>query len=400
LSVTLEGSTAVSVRCEKCGQKYHYQLDCTAVGVSNASYGFGEKGMQERAWKLAERRLRDLLDTEIAAVPCPHCGWYQKAMVDLLRKRRRSRGMEQYGPVGIVIGLAGVLGPLAIGFFNEEAQPDKTTPPPALWYALSACAALVLLAGLGLIVYGRWKNAAFDPNDPETEQERIALGRRLAITAEQARTLRERSGQVRFVPSPGSRDVVMVHGFVLVTYNVSAQGTRVAQVTCEHCGSSYCYHLTRTTHAHVHEIYDLAGNTAFRRAQDRAQAKLRRLLETAADPVPCPECGWYQKNMLPSLRRSRLPWMRAVARWSLALVLIPLVISVVGLIGAKDLKAAPEWTSYTCVATVILPLALPALYALRWVLNRLYDPNKAIDQDERVRRGRERAVSPETASDL
>jgi len=49
---------------------------------------------------------------------------------------------------------------------------------------------------------------------------------------------------------------------------------------------------------------------------------------------------------------------------------------------------------------VTLPLALPALYALRWVLNRLYNPNKAIYQDERLRRGRERAVPPEAAGDL
>ncbi|HEX5269649.1 MAG TPA: hypothetical protein VFW33_04135 [Gemmataceae bacterium] len=397
LSVTLEGSTAVTVRCEKCGQKYYYRLDCTAVGQCSAPYGFGVNGVRERAWKLAKRRLRDRVETELSAVPCPHCGWYQDEMVDLLRKRR-SPGVEKYWPVGVAFGLAGVIGPLAI-VFHEDALPVQTMPP-VLGYALSACAALLLLAGLGSVLYRRHKGATFDPNDPEIERERIALGRSLAITAEHARALRENSGEVRFVPAPGTRDVVMVYGFLLATYNVSAQGTRVAQVTCEYCGSTYCYRLARTARAHVHAIYDLGGKTAFRRSQDRARAKLRRLLDTATDPVPCPECGWYQKDMLPALRRSRLAWMRTVAKWSPAVALVPFTISVFGLMGAKDLNAPPEWTTYTCLAAATLPLALPVVCFLRRVLNRLYDPNQAITQDERIRLGRERAVSPELAAGL
>jgi hypothetical protein len=47
-----------------------------------------------------------------------------------------------------------------------------------------------------LLLLVRWhKNANYDPNDPETEQERIELGRRFTITKEEAEELMEQEEQ-------------------------------------------------------------------------------------------------------------------------------------------------------------------------------------------------------------
>jgi hypothetical protein len=180
-TATVKGSTAVAVRCEKCFQKYYYHLVCTAVGASEAPYGIGAEAAKKRARKQARLRLRRLLETEIAAVPCPHCGSYQEAMFPVLRKPRL-KGLRKFGIVLLVIG--GLAALVATAMTDRPNGFDRAT----LGVAWSIAPTLVLGGG-GVLLLRRHKNATYDPNDPETEQERIELGRRLTITREQAEAL-------------------------------------------------------------------------------------------------------------------------------------------------------------------------------------------------------------------
>jgi len=54
---------------------------------------------------------------------------------------------------------------------------------------LLGIAAAMVLSGIALLLVRHFKNANYNPNDPESEQERIELGRSLGITQEEAEQL-------------------------------------------------------------------------------------------------------------------------------------------------------------------------------------------------------------------
>jgi hypothetical protein len=176
--VKVDGTIAVAVRCRQCGEKYYYKLTRTARGE-------GQSVRQARA--NAKQRLRRMLEYGIEAVPCPHCGWFQKKMVPLLH-RRRLTGLRAYGVAALIVG--GVVAAVAAAFLDTYLDHGDGNALRA-GLALLRVAAVPLLAGVVLLLVRYRKNAAYDANDPETEQERIELGRQLGITREQAEELME-----------------------------------------------------------------------------------------------------------------------------------------------------------------------------------------------------------------
>jgi hypothetical protein len=181
-TASAKGSTAVAVRCEKCAQKYYYKLTCTAIGRGSAPYGIGQEKAKQLAQRMAKKKLWEMLDTEIRAVPCPHCGWYQQAMLRLLRKP----GLKLMLQMGVITLIAGCIFVFCAGVsFRSVSDPKLKTPIETVY--LFACTALAfLLVGTALLLVRRRQYARFDPNDPETAQQRIELGHRLSITREQA----------------------------------------------------------------------------------------------------------------------------------------------------------------------------------------------------------------------
>lgn len=184
-TATVKGSTPVAVRCEKCGHKYYYLLVCTAVGRGQAPYGLGAEAAKERARAAAERQLRRMLETEIVPVPCPQCGWYQEEMIPQL-KAPRLRWMRFVGISGVVVG--GLVAVVATLLTAASGERHSTIEPAAVVVAWGVTA-ITLLGGIALLLVRRHKNAGYDPNNPETEQERIELGRRFTITKEEAEEL-------------------------------------------------------------------------------------------------------------------------------------------------------------------------------------------------------------------
>jgi hypothetical protein len=182
----VSGTTAVAVRCEQCRNKYHYQLSRTAYGRDSAPYGLGSKTAKRNANKRARRRLEQMLEDDIDPVPCPKCGWYQEAMLGLLQGARL-KWMRKTGIISVFVGwgiamLAAFL--LLVALNNERHQLPLIVP-----LILGLLAVPFLLAAAVLLLVRRHRNAKFDPNDPETEQERMELGRRLSITKEEAEAL-------------------------------------------------------------------------------------------------------------------------------------------------------------------------------------------------------------------
>jgi hypothetical protein len=176
----VSGSTPVAVRCENCKGKYYYELKRTAKG------GALDKWV---ARAVARQRLRRMLASDCEAVPCPECGWYQEEMVPLVRRSHR-RWLQH---VGMAVGFLGPLCflPAFILILIEPRDPEvKEWTFPIMFggfaagFFLGFCTMIVMVLRNAL-------NARYDPNDPETEAERIELGRELTITRAEAEAMLE-----------------------------------------------------------------------------------------------------------------------------------------------------------------------------------------------------------------
>ena len=152
---------------------------------------------------------------------------------------------------------------------------------------------------------------------------------------------------------------------------------------CEACNCEYVYQVTRRSAGSSTGFL----NADYVAAQQSADKNLHNALAKACDPVPCPMCGWYQRNMV---RRARYLRFRPLEYAGAGLVLASVVAFLIVVIGGKE-AGWSEWS-------LVLPLALFAsgvvLLILRSVLPRSFDPNTA-DLESRIRLGRRRAISKE-----
>jgi len=94
---------------------------------------------------------------------------------------------------------------------------------------------------------------------------------------------------------------------VLAFRHVVVEGTAVRRVACEKCHQPFEYVLKRR------EALDTVPLPSLIRSAERiCRERVERRLATAADPNPCPACGWVQANMIPELRRR---FFRPLATW-------------------------------------------------------------------------------------
>ena len=84
---TTSGSIIKEVNCEKCRQRYFYEMTRTGEGSASAPYMLGQNHAAGSAEDLAKKRLIKKLETESDMVACPKCGHVQPSMVDSVRSR-------------------------------------------------------------------------------------------------------------------------------------------------------------------------------------------------------------------------------------------------------------------------------------------------------------------------
>ena len=89
--------------------------------------------------------------------------------------------------------------------------------------------------------------------------------------------------------------------------NVS--GSTIKHVTCERCGEAYVYVLSRSGAAWGRSWLRLDMDAASQRAATKARSSLDHQLSNGCDRVACPDCGWYQRNMVRKTRIIRLAWV-------------------------------------------------------------------------------------------
>ena len=84
------GSVVKSVRCESCGEEYHYLMTRQVEGEGTSLFFLNNRGAKKRAKVRSRELLMEELESSCDSVPCPSCGWYQMNMVVMLRQQRWS----------------------------------------------------------------------------------------------------------------------------------------------------------------------------------------------------------------------------------------------------------------------------------------------------------------------
>jgi hypothetical protein len=171
----LSGATLKSVRCERCHAEYVYRMERDGSGSGTSLLFLDNQGARDRAAQQAADELGGRLRRECDAVPCPACGWYQRAMIDALR--RDHRGWMQ--DTGLVLLAVSVIG-LTVAYVNW--LPNFPHGPVAPWLVPWSLIGGVIagVAGVGLLVARVKLAERYDPsaNDPWA---RIAAGRSRAV---------------------------------------------------------------------------------------------------------------------------------------------------------------------------------------------------------------------------
>jgi hypothetical protein len=154
-NATATGGVLKGIACERCGGGFFYQLVRAGVATDIAHYGLGQDSAAAQAQWRAEAALAAQLQVDCEAVPCPHCGHIQQAMIDSLRER-------MYRPLLVLSWVLPFLGLFITGFValvkwaNEiRAAQDYTLCMIAAagWVGL-----LPLLLGIRrrLLARGKW----------------------------------------------------------------------------------------------------------------------------------------------------------------------------------------------------------------------------------------------------
>lgn len=158
-----------------------------------------------------------------------------------------------------------------------------------------------------------------------------------------------------------------------------ADGRRV-DVACERCGCRFRYRLVRrATGRRVSLGGASEGADGAAAASRAAAAKVAARLTRETDPVPCPDCGHYQAEMVRDVRRRYARSMLPLACF------VPAVVAVLGPLALVGLPGGGWWPParadlggwlllVTLAAGIVLPPVLVPL--ARRAIASTIDPNR------------------------
>jgi hypothetical protein len=169
---------------------------------------------------------------------------------------------------------------------------------------------------------------------------------------------------------------------IFFEHSSTAQGSTYVCVRCEQCAHNYAYLMKRKIQINSYGPIGLGMNPS-------AAEELNHALSKSCDPAPCPECGWYQAEMVERWKRLRYRWMGKTAQ-----ALIPLsILSVVVVMNCFNLKEDND-IALKCAGIVAGSMLLlsPTLLILRRILKKNANPNYE-PASRRIALGRQLALS-------
>jgi hypothetical protein len=184
-------------------------------------------------------------------------------------------------------------------------------------------------------------------------------------------------------------DLIHLAAFLLGEAHATAAGTGVKDVECEACGFHYAYQIRRRGRAW--SLGFLSGD--YKTGKNRARDNLRDQLKNCCEPVPCPECGWYQHHMI---RRAKQLKYRSLVTMTLVFLTSASVLFAAGSLYCVLTNAIGGPVPFLAIILLVAAggaiSAAPVTIALKFVLSWLHDPNAA-DVESRRQLGRRFAIN-------
>lgn len=170
---TAKGRVFKAVTCEDCQVEFVYLLSRQAEGYATTVLGWDMEGTSECATARARAELQRLLARDQDPVPCPTCGWYQQAMIPLVRAAHR-------GWMRFVGGLLLYLGVILVALAGLS-QFSKERAHRAMAASVLEAAAGLAGIGCGLILVRKFLAGRLQPNEIDREK-RLERGHQRART--------------------------------------------------------------------------------------------------------------------------------------------------------------------------------------------------------------------------
>jgi hypothetical protein len=161
-------------------------------------------------------------------------------------------------------------------------------------------------------------------------------------------------------------------------YTASVDGSTYKKVVCEKCSRVYYYQMSRRAQGEGRSAFFLDNSGASERADERAQQNLEQRLANGSEPVPCPDCGWFQAHMVCIIRGRRFDCLY----WFIfGLPVIALLLGT-AYFGINDIRFN-ETPAFFATLMCVPPFLGAACWVYRRRLWHAYDPNalKASDPD-------------------
>jgi hypothetical protein len=171
-------------------------------------------------------------------------------------------------------------------------------------------------------------------------------------------------------------------------YTAKLAGSVLKLVLCENCGVEYVYRLERTATGSGTSMLFLDNRGARERASHLAEDRLRALLEQEIEAVPCPDCGWFQRSMIPKARSDHAHWMLTAG---LVFLIVGFIAFALSFINGPPQNPTPPWlhTAFV-VAYGVCGVAGVGLLVGKFLRASRFDPND-MDPEARIKIGQGRA---------
>jgi hypothetical protein len=101
--VHLETSAWKPVTCEKCKCRYAYRVARSGHGESTDIFWLNPQSAKLKAKLRAYKSAEYSLQSAREAYPCPKCGFYTRAMIDLILSDRANRQLRMAGIISILL---------------------------------------------------------------------------------------------------------------------------------------------------------------------------------------------------------------------------------------------------------------------------------------------------------
>lgn len=178
------------------------------------------------------------------------------------------------------------------------------------------------------------------------------------------------------------------------TFRSSLAGTLIKSITCEKCQAVYNYQMVRRGEGASSAPYYIGQRRAARKCEELARKSLEKRLRKGIDPVPCHDCGWFQKNMVAELQSRKLRGLLWTGWTVLILGIIICFISASAGTGNFSRHIQPGDLQFLTAAAIITFVIVVTAFGVRWLAQRAGNPNAAFPQHPDPIPGMPRAFKP------